>query len=177
MSMFDCLQSGSVNDFVVDGELLSTVIDDEDTNTATSIVEGLRETAEQVALVNDWETLLDITRLGHGDHTSVITDVEDTVLLEHWAHHVLDNDGWGWVGDERGLLMKLLGEQVNTEVTVLTSLGGGGDADDLARASLKHQEIANADVVAWDGDGSGGRHLVFWCWGWGGVACREVLDG
>jgi hypothetical protein len=70
--------------------------------------------------------------------------------------------------------MKLLGEQVNTEVTVLTSLGGSCDADDLARASLKHQEIANADVVAWDGDGSGGRHLVFFCWCWSGVACGEV---
>lgn len=49
--------------------------------------------------------------------------------------------------------MKLLGEQVNTKVTVLSSLRRGGDANDLARASLKHQEIANADVVAWDGDG------------------------
>jgi len=156
-----CLQPGSVNDLVVNSELLSTIVDDEDTNAATSIVEGLGETAKQVALVNDWKTLLDITRFGHGDDASVITDVEDTVLLEDWAHHVLNDDGWGWVGDERRLLMKLLGEQVNTEVTVLASLGGGGDADDLARASLQHQEIANADVVAWDGDGSGGRHLVF----------------
>jgi hypothetical protein len=38
---------------------------------------------------------------------------------------------------------------------VLASLGGGGDADDLARAALKDQEIANADVVAGDGDGVG----------------------
>jgi hypothetical protein len=81
-----------VNDLVIDSELFSTVIDDEDTNAATSIVEGLGETAEQVALVNDWETLLDITRLGHGDNATVITDIEDTVLLEDWAHHVLDND-------------------------------------------------------------------------------------
>lgn len=71
--------------------------------------------------------------------------------------------------------MELFGEQVNTEVTVLASLGRGGNADDLARASLEHQEIANADVVAWDGDGSGGRHLAFWCVGWRGVSGGEVL--
>jgi len=61
--------------------------------------------------------------------------------------------------------MKLLGEEASTEITVLACLGGGGDADDLARASLQDQEIANANVVAWDGDGSGGRH-------WTGVAAR-----
>lgn len=152
-----------MNDLVVDSELLSTVVDDKNTNAATSIVKGLRETTKQVALVNDWETLLDITGLGHGDDATVITDVEDTVLLEDWTRHVLDDDGWGWGGDEGRLLVKLLGEQVNTEVTVLTSLRRGGDPDDLARASLKHQEITNADVVAGDGDGGGGRHLVgFW---------------
>lgn len=152
-----------MNDLVVNSEFLSTIVDDKNTNAATSIVEGLGETAEQVALVNDWETLFDITTLGHGNDATVITDVEDTVLLEDWARHVLDDNGWGWGGDERRFLVKLLGEQVNTEVTVLAGLRRGGDADDLARASLKHQEIANADVVAWDGDGSGGRHLVgFW---------------
>tara|TARA_R110002003_G_scaffold251_8_gene17810 strand:+ start:2846 stop:3040 length:195 start_codon:yes stop_codon:yes gene_type:complete len=62
--------------------------------------------------------------------------------------------------------MKLLGEQVNTEVAVLASLGGGGDADDLARAALEDQEIANADVVAGDGNGVGRSHLA--CGGWGG---------
>jgi hypothetical protein len=68
--------------------------------------------------------------------------------------------------------MELLGEEVNTEVTVLASLRGGGDADDLARAALEDQEIANADVVAGDGDGVGGSHLACGSWGgwdgWGG---------
>jgi len=73
----------------------------------------------------------------------------------------LDNDGWAGIGDEAGLLMELLGEKVDTEITVLAGLGGGGDADDLARAALKDQEIANADVVARDGDGVG-RHLAGW---------------
>lgn len=49
--------------------------------------------------------------------------------------------------------MKLLGEEVHTKVAVLTSLCRGGDSDDLTWSTLKDQEIANADVVAWDGDG------------------------
>jgi len=89
------LQSRSVDDLVVDGKLLTFVADDKDTNAATAIVKGLAETVEQVALVNDGETLLDITGLGHGDNATIITDVEDTVLLEDWAKHVLNNDRWG----------------------------------------------------------------------------------
>lgn len=54
--------------------------------------------------------------------------------------------------------MELLGEEVNTEVAVLASLRRGGNADDLARAALEDQEIANADVVAGDGDGVWRRH-------------------
>jgi len=38
---------------------------------------------------------------------------------------------------------------------VLAGLGRGGDANYLARASLQDEEIANANVVAWDGDGIG----------------------
>jgi len=56
--------------------------------------------------------------------------------------------------------MELLGEQVHTEVAVLASLRRRGDADDLARAALEDQEIANADMVAGDGDGVRGRHLA-----------------
>jgi hypothetical protein len=51
--------------------------------------------------------------------------------------------------------VQLLGEEVNTEVTVLAGLGRGGDADDLARTALEDQQVTNADVVAWDGDGGG----------------------
>jgi hypothetical protein len=149
-----------VNDLVVDSHLHTIVVDDEDADAATAVVERLCETTEETALVKDGKALLDITRLGHGDNATVLADVENTVLLEDRTKHVLDNDGWGRVGDEAGLLMELLGEQVNTEVTVLASLGGGGDADDLARAALKDQEVANADVVAGDGDVGGGRHLA-----------------
>jgi len=43
-------------------------------------------------------------------------------LLEDWTKHVLHHDRRARVADEAGLLVKLLGEQVNTEVAVLTSL-------------------------------------------------------
>jgi len=155
------LQPGAVDDLVVDSHLHTIVIDDEDADAATAVVERLCQAGDETALVKDGKALLDITRLGHGDNAAVLTDVENTVLLEDRTEHVLDNDGRGRVGDEAGLLMELLGEQVNTEVTVLASLGGGGDADDLARAALKDQEIANADVVAGDGDSLGGSHLAY----------------
>ena len=38
---------------------------------------------------------------------------------------------------------------------MLTSCSRGGNADDLARTTLKNQEIAGADVVAGDGDSVG----------------------
>ena len=144
----------------VNSHLHTIVVDDEDADAATAVVKGLCQAGKETRLVKDGKTLLDITTLGHGDDTTVLADVENTVLLEDRTKHVLDNDRGGRVGDEAGLLMELLGEEVNTEVTVLASLGGGGDADDLARAALKDQEIANADVVAGDGDGACGRHLA-----------------
>jgi hypothetical protein len=149
-----------VDNLVVDSHLHTVIVDDEDADAATAVVKGLCQAGEETRLVKDGKTLLDVTTLGHGDNATVLTDVENTVLLEDRTKHVLNNDGRGRVGDEAGLLMELLGEEVNTEVAVLASLGGGGDADDLARAALKDQEIANADVVAGDGDGVGGRHLA-----------------
>lgn len=143
----------------VDGELLAVVVEDEDTDAATAGLESTSETAVEVGLVNDGQGLLDITGLGHGDDVAVL-DVEDTVLLEDRAEHGLDNDAGGRVGDERGLLVELLGEQVDTKVAVLSSGRGGRDADDLAGAALEDQEVTQADVVARDGDGVGGIGLA-----------------
>jgi hypothetical protein len=143
-----------VDNLVVNSHLLTIIVDDEDADAATAVVEGVGETLEKVALVKDREALLDIARLGHGDDAAILADVENTVLLEDRTKHVLDDDGRARVGDEAGLLMELLGEEVNTEVTVLAGLGRGGDADDLARAALE---------VAGDGDGVGRRsHGARW---------------
>jgi len=84
-----------VDDLVVDCKLLALIADDKDADTATAVVKRIAEAVEEVALVNDRKTLLNVTGLGHGDDTAIITDVEDTVLLEDWAKHVLDNNRWG----------------------------------------------------------------------------------
>jgi hypothetical protein len=150
-----------MDDLVIDSHLLTIVIDDKNADAATTIVERLCQAGEQTALIKDRKTLLDIASLGHGNDGTVLTDVKNTVLLEDRAEHVLDDDGWCRIGDETGLLMELLGEEINTEVTVLTGLGRGGNANDLARATLKDQEIANANVVARDGDGVGSHYARF----------------
>lgn len=163
------LQPRTVDNLVVDSHLHTIIVDDQDADAATAVVERLGQALEEVALVKDGKTLLDITGLGHGNDTAILTDVKNTVLLEDRTKHVLDNDGRSRVGDEAGLLMELLGEEVNTEVAVLASLGRGGDADDLARAALEDQEIADADVVARDGDSVGRSHLA----GGDGLAARD----
>lgn len=66
----------------------------------------------------------------------------------------------------------MLGEKVDTQVSVLTGGAGGGDADDLAGTALQHQEIAGADVVAGDGDGAWGDAGSDWGW-----SCLHVNVG
>lgn len=154
------LQTGAVDDLVVDDELTATVVDDKGTDGATAIGEGLGDALVEATLGDNLETLLDITGLGHGDETVVITDVQDAVGLEDGAEHGLHNDGGRGVGDETGLLLQLAGEQVDTEVTVLAGLGGDRDTDHLARATLKDQDVANANEVAGDGDGLAGGAAV-----------------
>jgi hypothetical protein len=149
-----------VDDLVVDSKLAAFVTDDEHADAATTVVERFLQAAEQVALVEHRQALLDITRLGHGNDGAVITDVEDTVLLEDGTDHVLHDHRWAGVADERALLVQLLGEEVDTEVAVLARLCRGGDADDLAGAALQDQQVSDADVVAWNGDGVGGARIA-----------------
>lgn len=80
-------------------------------------------------------------------------EVEDTVLLEDWAEHGLNDDAWAWVGDEGRLFVQLASEEIDAQVAMLAGGSGGGDPDDLARTALEHQEITHTDVVAWDGNG------------------------
>jgi hypothetical protein len=155
----------------VNSELDAIVVDDKDTDAATTIVKSLCKTLKQAALIEDRKTLLDITGLGHGDNATILADIKDAVLLEDGAEHVLHDDRRRRVGDEGGLFMELLGEEIHAEVAVLARLAGGGDADHLARAALEDQEIANADVVAGDGDGVGGRHAG------GRLGLDDAFDG
>jgi hypothetical protein len=143
-----------VDDLHVDGELTATVVKDEDANRATAGLESIVEARVEVGLVNDRKALLDVASLGHGNDLTLL-HVEDTVLLEDRAEHGLNDNAWGRVGDERRLLVKLLGEEVDTKVAVLAGGRGGRDADDLAGTALEHKEVTQADVVAGDADGVG----------------------
>lgn len=163
------LQAAAVNDLEVNSHLTAIIVDDEDADAATAVVEALGEAVKEAGLIEDRETLLDIASLGHSDNLTILTDVEDAVLLEDWAEHVLYNDRRAGVADKGRLLVQLLGEEVDTEVAVLASLSRGGDADDLARTALQDQQVADPDVVAGDGDGVG-NHL-----GGSGAARSGVL--
>lgn len=141
-----------MDDLHVNGELTRTVVEDKDTDGATARLESAVKAGVEVGLVNDGETLLDVTSLGHGNDLTLL-HVEDTVLLEDRAEHGLNDNAGGRVGDERGLLVELLGEEIDTKVAVLTGGRGGRDADDLAGTALEHQEVTQTDVVAGDADG------------------------
>lgn len=189
-----CLQAGAVDDLHVDGQLATVIVEDNDTDGTTARLESLVKTSPKVGLVNDWDGLLDITLmyvsivyvycllwglaygLGHGNDSS-ISKVKDAVLLEDWAEHGLHGDRWRWARDEGGVLVELLGEQVNTEEAVLAGSLAGGDLDDLAWATLEDDNVTVADMVGWDGDGvwvaagGGGRGggVDADVDGWGGV--------
>lgn len=150
---------GEMHGLVVDCKFLALVGDDQHSHGARTLAVRLAELVEEVALVDDLETLLDLTGLGHGDELAIVTDVDETVLLEDGAEERVEDHGGRRVRDHARLLMQLLGEEVNTKITVLASLSRGGDADDLAGALLKDHKVANADVVARDSEGGSRRSV------------------
>lgn len=143
-----------MDDLVVNNELTATIVDDESADGATALTESSRDTLEKTTLLENSKILDDVARLSHGNKAAVLADVEDAVGLVDGAEHALDDDRGLGVGDEGRLLVKLAGEEINTEVTVLASLGRGGDTDDLAGAALKDQDITDTDEVAGDADGT-----------------------
>jgi hypothetical protein len=107
-----------MEDFHLDGELTSMVTEDEDTNTTTTTLEGFGETGPELRLIDDGNGLLDITSLGHSNNSAIL-EVKDTILLEDRTQHGLDDNTWAWVRDERRLFVQLLGEEINSQVSVL----------------------------------------------------------
>jgi len=81
-----------MDNFVVNSEFLALIVDDEDADAASAIVERLGKAFEQTALINDWQSLLDIAGLGHGNNTAILADIKNTVLLEDRTKHVLNDD-------------------------------------------------------------------------------------
>lgn len=89
-----------MDDLVVHGKLTASIIDDQYTNTATAVGEGLVESRPKSTLINDRKTLLHIASLGHGNNAAIIANVKDAVLLENGTEHVLDDDRGGRIGDK-----------------------------------------------------------------------------
>ena len=147
------LQTGSVDDLVVNDQLTTTLVDDQSTDATTALGVGVADATVEVTLRDDRETLADVTALGHGDDAAIVTEVEDAVGLVDGTQHGLDDNRRRGVGDEAGLFLQLAGEEVDTQVAVLAGLGGDGDPDDLAGTALQDQNVANADEVAGDRDG------------------------
>ena len=69
-------------------------------------------------------------------------EVKNTVLLEDRTEHGLDDNTWAWVGDERGLLMQLLGEEVNAQIEDFVQ-----ETERKGRAGLLHHWVM---VRPWD---------------------------
>lgn len=131
------LKPRSMDDLVINRQLPTTIIDNQDTDTTSAIGKRVIKPRPESALINDRKTLLDLARLGHSDNTTIIADVQDAVLLEDRAEHILHDHRRLGVGHEAGLFMKLLGEEVDSEIAVLARLGRGCDTDDLARTTLE----------------------------------------
>lgn len=107
-------------------------------------------------MIDDRQALLNVARLGHGNNAAIFANVEDTVGLEDGTKHILDDDRGCGIRDKARLLMKLLGEEIDSEVAMLTGLGRGRDTDDLAWTALQNQQVAIANMMAGDRDGVAG---------------------
>jgi len=115
---------------------------------ATLGIDVLVEAVEKVALLDDLQLGLDGALLIHGKALAVAAEVDQAVLLEQRTEHVVEDNRGRGMRNHAGLLMEVLGEQVNTKVTMLTGLLASGDFNNLARAVLEDDEVTNTDVVA-----------------------------
>lgn len=68
--------------FEVNGQLLSMIIDNKYSDRARSFSESFSDLIVKVALVDDTEALFDFARLSHADQSAIISDVNESVLLE-----------------------------------------------------------------------------------------------
>jgi len=107
---------------VIDDEFLAVLLDDQNTDGTRALVESLLDLLWETTLGDDLDGALDLTAVGDGNQGTIFTSIDDLVLLESRSDHGVQDNAWRWVGDDARLLAKLMGEQVNTEVSVLASL-------------------------------------------------------
>ena len=89
-----------MDDLVVDNQFSSSIIDDQSSDTSSSIGKRAIDLAVQATLIDDRQTLLNITTLRHADKSAVVTHIQDTILLEDRSQHTLYNDRVSRVADE-----------------------------------------------------------------------------
>src|SRR3954466_12199120 len=66
------LKTRTMNDLQVDDELIAIVVDDQDTETATTRLEGISQLGPEVGLIDDGKALLDVARFGHCNHCDML---------------------------------------------------------------------------------------------------------
>lgn len=142
-----------MHDLVVNSQLAITIGNDQDADATSALGEDVVQLRPQASLVDDGEVLLDVSSLGHCNDAAIVTNVKDTILLVDRSEHVLHHDRRRWVRDKARLFVELLGEEIDSEIAVLTRLSRDGDANDLAGTPLKDQQITEPNVMTRDGDG------------------------
>lgn len=85
---------GKMNKFEVYRQLLSMIVDNEYSHRARALSESLSDLVVKISLVNYFETLFDLTRLGHADQFAIVSDVDESVLLEDGSQKGVKNNGW-----------------------------------------------------------------------------------
>jgi len=85
-----------MDDLQVDSELAAMIADDQDSDAATTGLEGFGEARPEVGLINNGDGLFNITGLGHRNNGALLK-IKDTILLEDWTKHSLDDNTWAWV--------------------------------------------------------------------------------
>lgn len=112
-----------MNSLVIHCELSALIGNNQYTNRARSTTKGLLQTRPEMSLINNLESLLDFPSLRHCNELAVLSDINEPVLFENRAKKGVKDNGRRGMGNHTWLLVELLGEQINTKVTVLASLG------------------------------------------------------
>jgi len=163
----------------VNNEFLLAIRNNKNADSTRALLEGLVNLNCEFTLGDNWDASLDLTRVGLDEEGSIITSLDDLVLLEAWGQDGVEDDRWRWVADNADFLAEFTGEQVNTEVSVLASGSGGGDANDLGWTLLEDDQVTNTDQVAGNSElsasrGWGSSWLSCWLWKWlGGLGLSD----
>jgi hypothetical protein len=74
-----------MDNLVINNELTAAIINHKSANASFAISEGITDSGPQTALVNDPDALLDVAGRRHTNNASIVTQIQNAVLLVHWA--------------------------------------------------------------------------------------------